>query len=73
MIFENIEELHSLSCSSNVVKVIKFKLLKWAGHVVRMESRSAFKILTHKYIRNRPSRRPRRRWEDNIRKDLTKL
>ena len=33
--------------SSNIVRVIKSRRLKWAGHVVRMEEgRSAFKILT---------------------------
>ena len=34
-----------------------------------MEGRSAFKILTGKPTGNRPSRRPRHRWEDNIRMD----
>ena len=44
--------------------------LRWAGHVTRMEeSRSAFKILTGKPVGKRPSGRPRRRWEDNIRMD----
>jgi hypothetical protein len=31
----------------NKVRMIKFKRLRWAGHVARMEKgRSAFKILT---------------------------
>ena len=34
------------------------------------EGRSAFKILTGKPTGKRPLRRPRRRWEDNIRMDL---
>ena len=43
------EELHSLYRSPNVVRVIKSRRLKWAGHVARMEeSRSSFKILTGK-------------------------
>ena len=43
------EELHSLYRSPNIVRVIKSRRLKCAGHVVRMEeSRSAFKILTSK-------------------------
>ena len=47
--------------------MIKSRRLRWAGHVARMEEgRCAFKILTGK----RPLRRPRRRWEDNIRIDL---
>ena len=44
------------------------------GHVARMEEgRSAFKILTGKPTRKRPLRRPRRRWEDNIRMDLEEI
>ena len=46
--------------------MIKSRRLRWAGHVARMEEgRSAFKILTGK-----PTGRPRRRWEDNIRIEL---
>ena len=51
--------------------MIKFRRLRWAGHVARMEeSRSAFKMLTGKPTGKRPLGRPRRRWEDNIRMDL---
>ena len=65
------EELHSLYRSSNIVRVIKSRKLRWAGHVARMEEgRSAFKILTGKPTGKRPLRRPRRRWEDNISMDL---
>ena len=40
------EELHSVYCSSNIVRVIKSRILRWAGHVARMEEGgSAFKIL----------------------------
>ena len=43
------EELHSLYRSPNIVRVIKSRRLRWAGHVARMvESRSVFKILTGK-------------------------
>ena len=42
-------------------------LLRWAGHVARMEEgRSAFKILTGKPTGKRPLGSPWRRWEDNI-------
>ena len=45
------EELHSLYRSPKIVKVIKSRRLRWAGHVSRMEeSRSAFKILTGKPV-----------------------
>ena len=40
-------EFYSLYPSSNIVRVIKSRRLRWAGHVARMEEgRSAFKILT---------------------------
>ena len=39
-------ELHSLYCSPNIVRVIKSRKLRWAGHVSRIEEgRSTFKIL----------------------------
>ena len=45
-------------------------LLKWPGHVARMEeSSSAFKILKGKPT----GKRPRLRWEDNIRMDLEEI
>ena len=56
------------------VRVIKSRILKWAGHVTRMkEGRSAFKILTGKPIGKRPLWRTRRRWEDNIRMDIEEI
>ena len=52
--------------SPNIVRVIKSRRLRWAGHVARMEEgRSAFKILT-----DRSLGRSRRRWEEHIRMDL---
>ena len=57
--------------SPNIVRVIKSRRLRWAGHVVRMEEgRSAFKILIGNPTGKRPIGRPRRRWEDNIRMDV---
>ena len=57
--------------SPNIVRVIKSRRLRLAGHVARMEEgRSAFKILTGKPTGKIPLVRPRRRWENNIRMDL---
>ena len=56
------EELHSLDRSPNIVRVIKSRRLRWAGHVTRIEEgRSAFKILTGKPTGKRHLGRPRRR------------
>ena len=64
-------KLHSLYRSPNIVRGIKSRRLRWAGHVTRMEEgRSAFKMLTGKPTGKRPLGRPRRRWENNIRMDL---
>ena len=64
------EDLYSLYRSPNILRVIKSRRLRWAGHVARMEEgRSAFKILTGKSTGKRPLGRPRRRWEDNIRNE----
>ena len=52
--------------------VIKSRRLSWAGHAARMEEGMIpFKILTGKPTGKRPLGRPRHRWEDNIRMDLT--
>ena len=47
------EEIHSLYRSPNLVRVIKSRRLRWAGHVARMgEGRSVFKIITGKPLEN---------------------
>ena len=62
------EELDSFYRSPNIVRVIKSRRLRWAGHVARMEEgMSALKILAGKPTGKKPLGMPRRRWEDNIR------
>ena len=68
------EKLHSLYRSFNIIRVIKSRILRWAGYVARMEEgRSAFKILTGKLTGTRSLGRPRRRLEDNIRMTLKEI
>ena len=68
------EELDDLYSSPNIVRVIKSRRLRWAGHVARMEEgRGMYKVLVEKPEGKRPLGRPRRRWEDNIKKDLEEL
>jgi hypothetical protein len=68
------EELHNLCCSPSIIRIIKSRRIKWAGHVARMgEKRNAYRILVGKPDRKRPLGRPRRRWEDNIKIDLREI
>ena len=56
------------------MKSLKARLMRWAGHVVRMyDGRCVFKILAAKPTGMRPLGRPRRRLEDNIRMDLKEI
>ena len=65
------EELHDLYCSPNIVRVIKSRRMRCAGHVARMgEEREAYRVLVGKPEGKRTLVRPRRRWVDNIRMDL---
>jgi len=68
------EERNDLYCSPNIVRVIKSRRMRWAGHVTRMgERRGVYRILLGKPEGKRPLRRPRRRWEDNIKMDLQEM
>ena len=68
------EELNDLSSSPNMVRVIKSRRLRWAGHVARMEEgRGVHKVLVGTPEGKRPLGRPRRRWEDNIKMDIEEL
>ena len=61
-------ELHALYSSPNIIRSLKSRRLRWAGHVARMEqSRNAYRVLVGKPEGKRPLGRPRHRWEDNIR------
>ena len=58
----------------NIVRVIKSRRMRWAGHVARMrEGRKVYRVLVGKPEGKRPLGRPRRRWEDNIRMDLQEV
>ena len=61
------EELNGLYSSPNIVRVIKSRRMRWAGHVARMGEE---RVLVGKPEGKRPLGRPRRRWMDNIRMDL---
>jgi hypothetical protein len=65
------EELNDLYCSPNIVRVVKSRRIRWAGHVARMgEGRGVYRVLMVKPEGKRPLERPKRRLEDNIKMDL---
>jgi len=68
------EELNDLYCSPNIVRVIKSRRMRWAGHVARMgEDRGMYRVLVGKPEGKRPLGRPRFRWVGNIRMDLQEV
>jgi hypothetical protein len=68
------EELNDLYSLPNIVRMVKSRRMRWAGHVARMEKDSCVhRVLVGKPERKRPLGIPRRRWEDNIKMDLQKV
>jgi hypothetical protein len=68
------DEIHSLYSSPNVVRVIKSRRMRWAGHVARMgEWRGVYRVLVGRPEGKRPLGRPNCRWEDNIKMDLREI
>jgi hypothetical protein len=70
----NVDELHSLYSSLNIVRVIKSRRMRWVGHVARMwEGRGVYRVLVGRPEGKRPLGRHKRRWEDNIEMDLREI
>jgi hypothetical protein len=68
------EELHNLYSSLSKIRIIKSRRMRWAGHVTRMgEKRNVYSLLVGKTEGKRPLGRPRRRWIDNIKMDLSEM
>jgi hypothetical protein len=68
------EELNDLSSSPSIVRGIKSRRMRWAGHVEHVrERRDVYRILVGKPERKRPLGRPRRRWENTIKMDLQEV
>ena len=54
----------------NIIRVIKSRRLRWAGHVA---SKGRYRALVRKPEAREPLGRPRCRWEDNIKLDLQEV
>jgi hypothetical protein len=68
------EELDNLYSSPDIIRQMKSRRIRWAGHVARMvEERKVYTVLVGKPEGKRPLRRPRRRWEDGIRMGLREI
>jgi hypothetical protein len=62
------DELHSLYSSPNIVRVIKSRRMRWAGHVEHMGRGEVFMV--GRFEGKRPLVRLKRRWEDSIKLDI---
>ena len=68
------EKLCDLYSLPNIVRVVKSRRMRWAGHVARMgDGRGAHRVLIGKPEGKRPLGRPRRRWEYTIKMDLQEV
>ena len=67
------EELNDMYCSPSIVRLIKSGRMRWAGHVAgTRKRRGVYRVLVGKPQGKRPLRRPRRRWEVNIKMNFRK-
>jgi hypothetical protein len=70
----HVESVQSTAVDTNIVRVIKSRRMRWAGHVACMgEGRGVYSVLVGKPEGKRPLGRPRRRWEENIKLDLREI
>jgi hypothetical protein len=68
------DELNDLYSSPNIIRVIRSRRMRWAGHVARMgEGRGAYRVLMGRPEGRRPLGRPRLRWEAHRKMDLQEV
>jgi hypothetical protein len=68
------EEHRDLYSSPSIIRIIKSRRMRWAGHVARRGAkRNAYRLLAGKPEGKRPLGRPRRRWVHNIMMDLGEI
>jgi hypothetical protein len=63
-----------LYSSPSIIRIVKERRMRWAGHVARMgEKRNAYRLLVGKPEGRMPLGRSRHRWVDNVRMDLVEV
>jgi hypothetical protein len=68
------EELHNLYSSPDIIRQIKSRRMRCAGHVACMgEGTNVYRVLVEKPEGKRSFERPRRRWEDGIKIDIREI
>jgi hypothetical protein len=68
------EELHNLYSSPNIIRMMKSRRMRWAGHVARMgKKRNSYRLLVGKSEGKRPLGRPRLTCVDNVKMDLREI
>jgi hypothetical protein len=68
------EELHNLHSSPSIIRIIKSRRMRWAGHVARMgEKRNVYSLLVGKPEGRRPLGRPRHRCIEIIKIDFLEI
>jgi hypothetical protein len=68
------EELQDLYSSPSIIRIMKSRRMRWAGHVARMgEKRNVYRLFVGKPRGKRPLKGPRSRWIDNIEMGLLEI
>jgi len=68
------EELNDLYCSANIIRVVKSRRMRWAGHVARVGlRRGAYRFMVGKSEGKGPLGKPRSTWEDNVKMNLQEM
>jgi hypothetical protein len=68
------EELRDICSSPSLIKIIKWRRMRWVGHVARMgEKRDAYMLLVGKREGKRPLGRPRRSCMNSIKVNLVEI
>jgi hypothetical protein len=70
----NSGELHNLNSLPGIIRQVKSRTMRWAGHVARMgEGRKVYRILVGTPERKRQLERPSCRWQDGIKMDFSEI